>query len=154
MSLVEFREDDLAGPAARGLVARHLAGMHDTSPAEHVFALDVEALRGPGITFWSGWQGEEIVVIGALRMLDAGSAELKSMRVADDFLGTGAGRAMLNHIVGEARARGVRTLWLETGSAPEFTPARRLYERAGFESCGPFADYPENPFSVFMRRDL
>jgi putative acetyltransferase len=154
MAGLEFRVDDLSGSAVRDLVHVHLAGMYATSPAESVFALDIDALRHPDVTFWSGWRDGSLVAIGALHLLDPTNAELKSMRVATQHLGTGAGRAILRHIVDEASARGIRVLWLETGSSPEFTPARRLYAQEGFVVCGPFADYPENPFSVFMTRTL
>lgn len=149
-----FRVDDLSGDATRALVAHHLRGMHASTPEESVFALDVDGLRDPAVTFWSGWLGEDLVVIGALKALDARNGELKSMRVADGHLGTGAGRAILRHIVAEAAARGMTTLWLETGSPDDFLPARRLYASEGFVECGPFGDYPENPFSVFMTRSL
>ena len=72
------------------------------------------------------------------------------MRVDDAFVGQGVGRAMLEHIVREARARGMTSLWLETGSGPAFAPAAKLYESAGFTRCGPFGSYVEDPFSVFM----
>ena len=151
---VRFLLDDLSGPPTRALIARHLAGMHAHSPPESIHAFDVEKLRQPGVTFWSAWVGEEIAGCGALKLLDAERGELKSMRVADSFLGKGIGRAILNHLVAEARARGLRSLWLETGSAPAFVPALRLYESAGFRRCGPFADYREDPFSIFMTREI
>lgn len=154
MSHLVFRIDDLSGGPTRDLVARHLAGMHASSPAESVFALDVDGLRHPDVTFWSGWRGEHLVAIGALKSLDETNGELKSMRVADTHLGTGAGRAMLRHLIAEARSRGMRTLWLETGSTDDFQPALRLYASEGFVECGPFGDYPENPFSVFMTLPL
>lgn len=154
MLKIDFRVDDLCGEATQALVKRHLAGMHENSPACSVHAFDLDRLRQPGVTFWSGWVGEEIAVMGALKRLDDGDGEIKSMRVADTFLGRGAGRAMLDHIVSEARRRGVRKLWLETGSADAFVPALKLYESAGFEVCGPFADYTLDPFSVFMARTL
>lgn len=150
VSQLVFRVDDLSGGATRELVSRHLTGMHATSPAESVFALDIDGLRDPSVTFWSGWRGDHLVAIGALRSLDDMNGELKSMRVADTHLGTGAGRAMLQHLIAEARSRGMRTLWLETGSTDDFQPALRLYASEGFTECGPFGDYPENPFSVFM----
>jgi len=149
-----FADDDLSAATTRELVAHHLAGMHASSPPESVFALDVDGLRHPDVTFFSARLGDEVVAIGALKTLDVGNGELKSMRVADAHLGTGAGRAMLRHLVGVARDRGMRTLWLETGSTDDFVPARRLYASEGFVECGPFADYPENPFSVFMTRAL
>lgn len=149
-----FAVDDLSRADTRDLIARHLAGMHASSPPESVFALDVDGLASPGVTFFSGRRDGEIAVIGALTSLDAENGELKSMRVADPHLGTGAGRAMLRHLLAEARARGMRTVWLETGSTDDFIPARRLYAAEGFTECGAFGDYPENPFSVFMSLTL
>ncbi len=154
MTRLTFRVDDLSGKEARALVARHLAGMHQHSPPESIHAFDVEKLRQPGVTFWTAWVEGEIACCGALKQLDAERGELKSMRVADAFLGRGYGRAMLEHLVAQARAAGMRSLWLETGSAPAFTPALRLYESAGFVRCGPFDGYVEDPFSIFMRRDI
>jgi putative acetyltransferase len=149
-----FRLDDLSGEVTRALVTRHLSGMHEHSPPESVHAFDVDGLRRPGVTFWSAWIGDELAGCGALKRLDALRGEIKSMRVADAFLGRGVGRAILEHIVDEARARGLQSLWLETGSAPAFTPALRLYESAGFVRCGPFEGHVEDPFSVFMTRPL
>jgi len=151
---LRFVLDDLSGTAIRALITRHLDGMHASSPPESVHAFDVDRLRQPGVTFWSVWVGDELAGCGALKVLDADRGELKSMRVADRFLGRGIGRAMLEHLTAEARARGLRSLWIETGSSPAFVPALRLYETAGFERCGPFGDYREDPFSVFMTRTL
>ena len=150
----DFRLDDLTGAATRALIALHLAGMHESSPPESVHAFGIEKLRGPGVTFWSAWIGEELAACGALKVLDAARGELKSMRVADAFRGKGIGRAMLEHLIAEARARGLTSLWLETGSAEAFIPALRLYESAGFRRCSPFDGYVEDPFSVFMTREL
>lgn len=154
MPELSIRVDDLSGAATRDLVALHLAGMHASSPPESVFALDVDALRSPDVTFWTGWRGDELVVMGALKDLGDGRGELKSMRATDAARGTGAGRAILRHILTVARERGMASLWLETGSTPDFDPARRLYASEGFRDCGPFADYDDSPFSVFMTREL
>jgi putative acetyltransferase len=152
--VLTFRLDDVSGAQVRALIARHLAGMHASSPPESVHAFDVAQLTQPGLRFWSAWLGEELVGCGALKQLDAERGELKSMRVADGYLGRGFGRAILEHLMREARATGLRSLWLETGSAPAFVPALRLYESAGFVRCDPFGDYIEDPFSVFMTREL
>ncbi|MEP6652144.1 MAG: GNAT family N-acetyltransferase [Myxococcales bacterium] len=149
-----FRLDDLSGGSTRALIARHLAGMRASSPPESVHALDVDKLRAPDVTFWSVWVGEEIAGCGALKRLDTRRGELKSMRVADAFLGRGAGRALLEHLIVAARARGLETLLLETGSGPAFVPALSLYESAGFVRCGPFDGYTDDPFSVFMTRAI
>ena len=150
MTRLTFRIDDLSGAETQALVKRHLAGMHANSPACSVHAFDIDRLKQPGVTFWSGWLEDEIACMGALKRLDAENGEIKSMRVADAFLGRGVGRAMLDHILGEARGMGLKTLWLETGSTEAFAPALKLYESAGFVFCGPFADYREDPFSRFM----
>ena len=117
-------------------------------------AFDIEKLRDPCVTFWTAWEGEQLAGMGALKRLDATRGEIKSMRVADAYLGRGVGRAMLEHILAHARGAGLASLWLETGSTPDFAPALRLYESAGFAYCGPFADYREDPFSRFMMLTL
>lgn len=128
--------------------------MRANSPPESVHALEIDQLRQPGVTFWSVWLEAEIAGCGALKQLDARRGELKSMRVADAFLGQGVGRALLNHLIDEAKVRGMESLWLETGSSPAFAPALRLYESAGFVRCGPFDGYTDDPFSVFMTRSI
>src|SRR5277367_6902685 len=145
-----FCIDDLSGAPTRALIARHLAGMHEHSPPESVHAFDIDKLRTPDVTFWSAWVGEDLAGCGALKRLDDARGEIKSMRVADTFLGRGIGRAILVFIMDQGRARGTHSLWLETGSAPAFTPALRLYESAGFARCRPFDGYVEDPFSIFM----
>ncbi len=151
---IEIRVDDLTGEATRALIAFHLDGMHDTSPAESVHALDIDGLRHPSVTFWSAWIDGELAGIAALKSIDAERGELKSMRVDDRFRGSGVGRALLRHLVAEARERGMTSLWLETGSPDDFVPAQRLYESEGFTRCGPFEGYTDDPFSVFMTRAL
>lgn len=154
MASLHFRIDDLEGAAIRALVSRHLHGMHENSPPESVHALDLSGLRHPSVTFWSVWSDDTLAGMGALADLGGARGEIKSMRVADAFLGKGVGRAMLAHILAEAQRRGMTSLWLETGSAPAFVPAISLYERAGFVRCGPFDDYAEDPFSIFMTKSL
>jgi putative acetyltransferase len=149
---VEFRVGDLSGEAIRALVARHLEGMYASSPACSVHAFDIGKLKQPGVTFWSAWVGGELVGMGALKRMDAARGEIKSMRVTDAWLGKGLGRAILEHIIAEARKLGMTSLWLETGSPAVFQPAVKLYESAGFEHCGPFEGYVEDPYSLFMTR--
>jgi len=75
--MIEFRVDDLSSAATQALVRRHLAGMHENSPACSVHAFDVDKLRAPGVTFWSGWLGDEIACMGALKKLDDANGEIK-----------------------------------------------------------------------------
>jgi putative acetyltransferase len=149
---VEIRIDDLSSAEVQALVVRHLRGMHENSPPESVHVFGIEKLKQPGVTFWSAWVDGKLAAMGALKALGEGHGEIKSMRVADAYLGRGVGRAMLEHILAEARRAGMTSLWLETGSTPEFEPALKLYESAGFEFCGPFGDYKPDPFSRFMMR--
>ena len=142
--------DDLTGPDIHALLEEHLAHMHELSPAESVHALDLSRLRGPDITFWTVRDGPLLLGCGALRQLVPTHGEVKSMRTPKGLRRKGAGRAVLQHIIGEARARGYRRLSLETGSQPGFEPARALYRSFGFTPCGPFGDYREDPNSIFM----
>ncbi len=151
---LRFHLDDLSGEPVRALIARHLSGMHASSPPSSVHAFDIEQLRHPDVTFWTAWHDDELAGCGALKRLDAERGEIKSMRVADAFLGRGVGRAILEHVVSEAKALGLRSLWLETGSGAPFVAALRLYESAGFSRCGPFDGYTDDPFSVFMTRTI
>ncbi len=149
---IHIRPDDLSGTAVRQLLAQHLQGMTLHSPPESIHALDVEGLRHPSVTFWSAWDGEELLGCGALKELDPTHAEIKSMRTSPAHLRQGVARAMLEHILAEAARRGYGRISLETGSAAAFEPARRLYAAFGFAPCGPFPPYVEDPYSVFMTR--
>ncbi len=149
-----IRRDDLSGAEIRALLAAHLRGMHDHSPPDSVHALDLDGLRSSDITFWSVWDGGELCGCGALRELDAVHGEIKSMRTADAHLGKGVASALVVHILRVARRRGYSRLSLETGSGAAFEPAHALYLKHGFEFCGPFGDYSDDPFSRFMTRQL
>lgn len=128
--------------------------MYEVSPPESVHALDLAALRRPEITFWSAYQGSELLGCGALKELDKRHGEIKSMRTATPHLRKGVAAALMRHILEEAARRAYRRLSLETGSMEAFAPARRLYAGFGFEPCGPFAGYADDPNSVFMTRKL
>ena len=153
-SPMTIRLDDLQSPAVRALLDEHLRDMHRISPRESVHALDIEALRQPGITFWTVWRNNALLGCGALKEIDARHGEIKSMRTASDHRRSGVARAMVRHIIAAARERGYTRLSLETGSMSAFDPARRLYREMGFVDCGPFAGYVDDPNSVFMTRPL
>ena len=151
---MNIRVDDLTSPEVIDLIRLHLQGMSQHSPPESVHALGLEALRNPGVTFWSVWGGSQLMGCGALKQLNAQHGEIKSMRTATAHLRKGVAASLLRHIVDEARRRSYRRLSLETGSGEPFAPAIELYKRFGFRTCGPFADYREDPFSVFMTIEL
>jgi putative acetyltransferase len=137
-------------PAIVDLLRLHLDEMHQWSPPESVHAMPVERLRAVDVTFYSAWHGESLAACGALKQLDPQHGELKSMRAHPDYRGKGAGRAILLHLMAEARARGYTRLSLETGRPEPFLPARRLYESHGFAECPPFAAYVADDFSICM----
>ena len=151
---MEIRVDDLRGPEIAALLEEHLAHMRSISPPCSVHALDLERLRKSDITFWSVWEGKHLVGCGALKELDARHGEIKSMRTAGAHLRKGVASKVVRHILDEAQRRGYRRLSLETGSTDDFAPAHNLYASFGFKPCGPFADYREDPFSLFMTREL
>lgn len=146
--------DDLSGPEIAAFLQEHIDEMLATSPPESKHALDLDSLREPGVTFWSVLDGGAIVGCGALTELDPTHAELKSMRTRAVRKRSGVASHLLTHIIDEATSRGYRRLSLETGSAEFFLPARRLYEKFGFEYCAPFAGYRPDPNSAFMTRAL
>jgi putative acetyltransferase len=146
--------DDLSRAQVRALLEEHLTNMHALSPPESVHALGAEGLQSPDVTFWTIWDDALLLGCGALKELDPAHGEIKSMRTPANLRRRGAGRAILLHIVAEARTRGYRRLSLETGSLPEFVPAQKLYESFGFARCGPFGSYREDPYSVFMTLEL
>ena len=150
----DIRMDDLRGSEVAALLQQHLQNMALHSPAESVHALNLEALRAPSVTFWSAWGPHGLMGCAALKELGARHGEIKSMRTAASHLRKGVAAALLEHVLHISRQRAYSRLSLETGSAKAFSPARALYARYGFEACPPFADYVEDPYSVFITRTL
>lgn len=151
---LEIARDDVSVPDTRALVTAHVSGMLANTPAESCHALDADALVDNGASLWSARVDGELAGIGALAPFGDDAGELKSMRVTERFLGQGIGRAILRHIMAEARERGIRTLWLETGSGDDFAAARGLYASEGFVECPPFGSYRPDPLSTFMTREI
>jgi putative acetyltransferase len=151
---MDIRVDAITDEQVIGLIREHLQSMAELSPPESVHALGLEALRQPDMTFWSVWDGRDLLGCGALKELNRHHGEVKSMRTSAAHLRRGVAKHVLHHIVGVARERGYGRLSLETGSQAAFEPARRLYSSFGFRFCGPFGDYVEDPNSVFMTIDL
>lgn len=151
---MEIKLDDLSGPEIAAFLEEHIREMRSVSPPESKHALDLAGLRRPEITFWTLWHEGEIAGCAALMQLDAGRGEIKFMRTSREFRRRGVAARMLEHVVKEARSRGYHRLSLETGAMEFFEPARILYHKFGFEPCGPFSAYEEDPNSVFFTKDL
>ncbi|AZS76185.1 GNAT family N-acetyltransferase [Streptomyces lydicus] len=146
--------DDLSGPEIAGFLDERVQQMRSLTPLESKHALDLDSLRKPDITFWSASDDGALVGCGAIKRLDVGHAELKSMRTRPTRQRSGIASQLLEHIIAEAQRMGFARLSLETGAAEFFLPARRLYEKFGFHYCDPFADYRPDPNSTFMTRAL
>lgn len=136
------------------LLEEHLADMYATSPPESVHALDPGALDAPGMTFWTLREDGVVLGCAALKELEPGHGEVKSMRTATAARRRGVAARLLDHVVGEARARRLARLSLETGSQDFFAPARALYASRGFVECEPIPGYAPDSHSVFMTLPL
>lgn len=150
-----FHEGELDRGDVGDLLASHFAEMRADSPPEACHVLPLDGLRLPAIRFFSLRDRKgNLLGIGALKTLDAGHGEIKSMRTAPAALGLGIGGAMLAHLAATARAMDFTRLSLETGTSPLFAAANRLYQRDGFTPCDPFGSYPDTPFTAFYTRAI
>jgi len=151
---MDFIIDDLAGPKIIQFLEEHIEDMKSVSPPESKHALDLDGLRNSDVIFWSAWEKGNLLGCGALKELSPREAEIKSMRVSSIQRGKGVASKLLTHMLDHAVTKGYQIISLETGSMPYFEPARRLYEKFGFDYCQPFANYAEDPNSVFMSLQL
>ena len=151
---MDIRIDDLSGPEVKRILTDHLEDMFATSPPECVFALDLEGLKKPNITFWTVWEDSQLLGCGALKTLNGTHGEIKSMRTTSAARNKGVASTLLRHILDTAKQKGLNKISLETGSQDFFEPARKLYAKHDFSECGPFSDYKLDPYSVFMTRAL
>jgi len=145
---------DLNDPRIIDLLHYHVTTARAQTAPGSAHALDLKGLQSSGITFWAVWNGETLVAVGALKVLSDDHGEVKSMHTAQTARRKGVGSAMLQHIISFARSRGISRLSLETGSWNYFQPAVAFYQRHGFVECPPFADYVQDPNSIFMTLDL
>jgi len=147
-------EGGLEDPRVVALLHTHVTRARAETARGSAHALDLAGLRAPEVTFWSVWEGDTVLGVGALKRLSADHGEIKSMHTAEAARGRGVGSAMLGQIMTAARERGMSRLSLETGSWPYFAPARALYARHGFVECGPFGEYRMDRNSVFMTKGI
>lgn len=154
MSGLTIRVDDLSGAQTRALLALHLNAMQAHSPPGMVHALDLSGLSGPDITVFSAWRGDALAGLGALKSLPDGRGELKSRRTHPEHLRQGVAAALLEHLIDEARRRGMTGLSLETGSGEAFDPALALYRKRGFRNGRAFGGYVATDFNQFLHLDV
>lgn len=152
---LSIAEESPLGADLADLHARHVAAMHFDTPPESIHMMDAGQLAAPGIRFFVMRRDGQPIGMGAFKRLsDPALAEIKSMHVLAELRGQGLAKAMVDHLIAAARADGVRRLLLETGAQESFSAARALYLRLGFVACPPFEGYVEDPWSVFLGRDI
>ncbi|MEK9284985.1 MULTISPECIES: GNAT family N-acetyltransferase [unclassified Bradyrhizobium] len=151
---MQIRTGDTYDPRVIALLDYHATTARAQTAPGSAHALDLSGLRAPDVAFWTGWDGETLVAIGALKTLSADHGEVKSMHTLAAARRRGFAGQMLGHIIAAGRARGLKRLSLETGSWDYFKPAVALYRAHGFVPCGPFEGYVEDPNSLFLTLDL
>ncbi len=151
---MKITDGGLDDARVQALLAHHFTTARAETGRGSAHALDLSGLKSPDIQFFSAWEGDTIVAIGALKRLSTSHGEIKSMHTEQSYRRKGVGSAILRHIIARAREMGLARLSLETGSWPFFIPARELYQRHGFIECPPFGNYVPDPNSVFMTLEL
>lgn len=151
---MQITAGDLTDSRVIDLLDYHLATARAQTAPGSAHALDLQELRSPDITFWTAWDDESLVAMGALKQISRDHGEVKSMHTIAAARRKGVASAVLQHIIAFARSRGISRLSLETGSWDYFRPAVALYRSQGFVECAPFAGYAPDSNSIFMTLEL
>ncbi len=151
MRIVEGVLDD---SRVQALVTLHQRLAREATAEGFAFALDLSGLRVPGIRFFSAWDDDTLLGVGALKRLATHHGEVKSMHTAEAARRRGVGAALLRHIIDQARAAGMARVSLETGTSAYFQAAVALYLAQGFVPCGPFGDYAASSENRFLTLQL
>ncbi len=136
----------------RVLVAALNETLFALTPPEHCYHLTVEQMADPDITVFIAREDGKAVACGALKRHANRIGEVKRMYTIPSAQGRGIGGQILAHIEGLARRDGLVRLVLETGDRHH--AAWRVYERGGFNRCGPVLDYPDSGWSIFYEKAL
>ena len=145
-------EGNFEHPEVNELLIKHFIELRSASPEGSAHVLDINGLKVPSIKFWSLWENQNLMGCGALKFLDKGHGEFKSIRIHDDFRKKGNGINVINHLINEAKKLNISRLSIETGAGDFFIPARKLFKQCGFEPCKPFAHYKDDINSVYLTK--
>jgi|TARA_B100000035_G_scaffold60124_1_gene48403 putative acetyltransferase len=145
-------EGNFDNPEVNKLLTKHFIELRAASPEGSAHVLDIPGLKDPSIKFWSLWEDEKIFGCGALKFLDKGHGEFKSIRVHDNFRNKGNGIKVIEHLINKAKMLDIKRISLETGAGEFFDPARKLFERCDFKPCKPFAHYKEDVNSLYLTK--
>jgi putative acetyltransferase len=152
--ILKIVEGGLDHPDVLAMLRFHFDTNIAVTPPGSAHVFDVSRLKAPDVFFWSAWMGEMLMGVGALKLMGNNDGEIKSMHTLKTSRRSGVGGAMLRHIIEEGRMKGLKHLYLETGSFEFFAPARTLYAKHGFKECEPFGEYEIDPNSTFMMRKI
>ena len=147
-------EGNFDNPDVNALLKKHFEELRSVSPAGSTHVLDIEGLNVPSIKFWSLWENDKLMGCGALKFLEKGHGEFKSIRIHNNFRNRGNGVKVINHLINEAKKLQIKRLSIETGSGKFFIPARKLFDKCGFKPCPPFAHYKEDINSLYLTKLL
>ena len=134
------------------LLKKHFIELRAASPEGSAHVLDIPGLKVSSIKFWSLWKNEKLIGCGALKFLDKDHGEFKSIRVHNDFRKKGYGIKVINHLIYEAQKLNIKKISIETGAGDFFIPARKLFDKCGFEICEPFAHYSKDINSIYLTK--
>ena len=150
--MLESIEGNFENPDVHKLLNNHFIELKAASPDGSAHVLDIAGLKVSSIKFWSLWQNENLIGCGALKFLEDGHGEFKSIRIHDNFRNKGYGIHVINHLINEAKKLKIKRLSIETGAGDFFLPARKLFKKCAFEECQPFAHYKEDINSVYLTK--
>ena len=148
--MLESIEENFDNPEVHELLVKHFIELRSVSPKGSAHVLDIAGLKDPSIKFWSLWEKNKLVGVGALKFLDKDHGEFKSIRVNDKFKNKKYGIKIINHLIDESKKLNIKKLSLETGAGEFFLPARKLFHNCGFKECKPFSHYKDDINSVYM----
>ena len=152
--MIKSVEGNFDNPEVNELLTKHFIELRDASPEGSAHVLDIPGLKIPSIKFWSLWENEKLFGCGALKFLEKGHGEFKSIRVHDNFRKKGNGIKVINHLIEEAKKLNIKRLSIETGAGDFFIPARKLFNKCNFLPCKPFAHYKLDKNSIYLTKQI
>ena len=150
--MLESIEGNFENVEVNELLTKHFIELRAASPEGSAHVLDIPGLQVSSIKFWSFWENEKLFGCGALKFLDTGHGEFKSIRVHDNFRKKGNGIKIINHLIDEAKKLNIKRISIETGAGEFFEPARKLFKNCNFTICEPFAHYKEDINSIYLTK--
>ena len=150
--MIKSIEGNFDHPEVNELLSKHFIELRKASPEGSAHVLDIPGLKVSSIKFWSLWEDDKLVGCGALKFLDKGHGEFKSIRVHDVYRGKGNGIKVIKHLIEEAKKLNIKRISIETGAGKFFEPARKLFQKCNFKPCEPFAHYKKDINSLYLTK--